>query len=530
MTRPAIFKRTRVHALVLGFVLAGLSAPLAHADQVKLRHILTDQEGNFTVLFSLLDNNRDPVPNPNEIPSQSIRMWAGEERADLTEMDLDGVSIVPLREYQASFQVYILLPNTDQFNGTAQDADRPDHAQLRTAVSQALQSLPADRTDIRINLAVYNQEIQWLPQYDMTRLAELRVELNRQLWVAPTGTFLEDPFSAITNAYRTRLRRQSREAGMQDFMHFFIVVSSSLTNVDTASAEFGQEAQRVRGLLTGRDMSDVVTMVIVYYPGADAQTLTDPAREPIRFATGVTPEDGTYRIVGDIQAIQSALQQTIDEINSSMVLRFNNTQLEPDRPLFFKLALTRSGSGAEIESNLIEGHVQEVPVNIWKLIILIGSILVGVVLLLILVIYFLRRPKREPEEEAVHVVEAPAQLCVQCGRALREDLQYCHHCAAEPNHGILKVLEGADGGWTFFLREARTEVGRGVGNSIRLNDPGVSGTHMQISVLEGGRYLIEDLKSSSGTFIEGQKVEKQYLKNGDVIVIGSGTKLKFTIS
>ncbi|MCA9562378.1 MAG: FHA domain-containing protein, partial [Myxococcales bacterium] len=41
---------------------------------------------------------------------------------------------------------------------------------------------------------------------------------------------------------------------------------------------------------------------------------------------------------------------------------------------------------------------------------------------------------------------------------------------------------------------------------------------------------IEDLKSSNGTFIEGSRVQRQYLKNGDTIVLGAGTKLKFTIS
>jgi hypothetical protein len=185
--------------------------------------------------------------------------------------------------------------------------------------------------------------------------------------------------------------------------------------------------------------------------------------------------------------------------------------------------------GASVESNLLETSVQERAFNLWGLILTVGLILIGTVLLLILVIYLIKRPKKEPEAAPV-VVEQQVSLCIQCGRALRDDLQYCHHCAAEPNYGLIKILEGPEAGWTYFLRDVATEVGTVVGNSIRLRDPGISGNHMRITVQEGRRYLIEDLKSSNGTYIEGARVDKQYLKNGDVIVMGSSTKLKFTIS
>jgi hypothetical protein len=194
----------------------------------------------------------------------------------------------------------------------------------------------------------------------------------------------------------------------------------------------------------------------------------------------------------------------------------------------FRLAVTVTG-GEELTSDVLLAHVEVVPVNIWGLIILVGSILIGVVILLIVIVYLIRRPKKEPEVQDV-VVQKAVPLCKQCGRALQEDLNYCPHCAAEPNNGLLKILEGPESGWTYFIRETITEIGTANENSISLQDPGVSGNHLKIVVQEGRRYLIEDLKSTNGTYIDGVRIQQQYLRDGDVIRVGTTTKIKFQIS
>ena len=499
----------------------------ASADVVRLRHLLTDEVGDFTALFSVLDGNRAPISSREELPTSGISMEAGADPANLSTMELEDISLEPLRDYGAPFRLFVLIPNTDQFNGFVnEDGSRPQDASgVRRAVRQALQTLP-QRTDIKVTLGVYNTEVQWLPEFDTTRLSELSAELDRPTWVARPSTFGEDPFAAIENAVRTKLRREARQAGGQDFAYFFVIVTSAQTPI-ADPAEYGQRVDRLRGLLSGRDMSDVITLTVVYTPATNAQTLNDPSGEQVRFAQGVTPEDGTYRIVGDVEAIQAAMQQTVDEIGSSFVMRFNNKELETDKNLHFRLSVTPRG-GAEIQSNLILAHVQAREFNLWKWIIIIGSILVGVVILLILIIWLIKRPKKE-KEVAPEIVEAPVALCVQCGRQLRDDLKYCHHCAAEPNHGVLQVLEGPDSGWTYFLRDTQTVIGTAVGCSIRLNDASCSGNHFKISVQEGRRYLLEDLKSTNGTYIAGAKIDKQYLKNNEVIMPGPNTKIKFTI-
>ncbi|MCA9563386.1 MAG: hypothetical protein KC561_07850, partial [Myxococcales bacterium] len=422
------------------FVLTVLVAGPAFADKTMLRHLVTDEEGNFTVLFSILDGNRDPLADPSLVPTGNIQMSAGPSPADLSPMELTEPNLTTLERYGAPFRIVILLPNTDQFNGTiAQEALRPDAAELRGALQEALRSLP-QTTDITIELGFYNEQVEWIPQsFNATQIEELSSEMMRDVWVADPGMFFEDPFSAMDNAYRTRLRRQSQPPG-DNFVHFFIFVTSSTNREDDESAGFSQQVERIRGLMGGRDMSNVVVLPIIYVPSTNRQTLSDPSRLPMRFATGVTPDSGTYRIVGDIQSIRAAMLQTIDEIKSSFILRFTNKDLESDTNLTFRMTAQPTG-GEAIQSNTMEAHVVAVKVDYMKWIIIAGCALVGLVLLIILIVWLIRRPKKEKKVEVVD--KGPAvELCVQCGRNLDPSLMYCPHCAAEPNYGLVKVLEG----------------------------------------------------------------------------------------
>ena len=62
-------------------------------------------------------------------------------------------------------------------------------------------------------------------------------------------------------------------------------------------------------------------------------------------------------------------------------------------------------------------------------------------------------------------------------------------------------------------------IGRGAGNDATLVHPQVSRTHARI-VGRDGELVIEDMGSTTGTFVNGQRVEQQPLREGDVIRIG----------
>ncbi|WNG38602.1 FHA domain-containing protein [Archangium violaceum] len=90
----------------------------------------------------------------------------------------------------------------------------------------------------------------------------------------------------------------------------------------------------------------------------------------------------------------------------------------------------------------------------------------------------------------------------------------------------LICLTGADVGRAFALAEANTELGRSREVSVRLRDPAVSRRHARIRHQEGA-FLLEDLDSPNGVYLNGQRVETPSpLHEGDVIELGR-TLLRF---
>jgi len=63
------------------------------------------------------------------------------------------------------------------------------------------------------------------------------------------------------------------------------------------------------------------------------------------------------------------------------------------------------------------------------------------------------------------------------------------------------------------------KIGRLPSVNLKLEDPTVSRVHAQIEATSDG-YYIKDMGSSAGTFINGQKVDKNVLSDGDEILLG----------
>ncbi|WP_233262072.1 FHA domain-containing protein [Vitiosangium sp. GDMCC 1.1324] len=90
----------------------------------------------------------------------------------------------------------------------------------------------------------------------------------------------------------------------------------------------------------------------------------------------------------------------------------------------------------------------------------------------------------------------------------------------------LLCLTGADVGRSFALAEASTDIGRNHEVSVRLRDLAVSRRHARIRYQEG-TFLLEDLNSPNGVYLNGQRVERPSpIHEGDVIELGR-TLLRF---
>ena len=82
------------------------------------------------------------------------------------------------------------------------------------------------------------------------------------------------------------------------------------------------------------------------------------------------------------------------------------------------------------------------------------------------------------------------------------------------------IQEAEDGSRSSHDLGAVTNIGRVPENQISIDKPEVSRHHARIAITEGG-WLIADLGSGNGTFVNGQKVKEQRLNNGDRIRIGT---------
>lgn len=82
-----------------------------------------------------------------------------------------------------------------------------------------------------------------------------------------------------------------------------------------------------------------------------------------------------------------------------------------------------------------------------------------------------------------------------------------------------KPLVEVVGGQTYLLVGERTVVGRGEAADISLNDTSVSHRHFEI-VQNGRSYILRDLGSTNGTYVEGHKVYEATLVDRNTITAG----------
>ena len=90
----------------------------------------------------------------------------------------------------------------------------------------------------------------------------------------------------------------------------------------------------------------------------------------------------------------------------------------------------------------------------------------------------------------------------------------------EVGSGVLVVRAGAMAGQRLTLALPLTRLGRHPQSDIILDDITVSRRHADIERLADGGYEIRDAGSLNGTYVNGERVEKVGLSNGDEVQVG----------
>ena len=135
--------------------------------------------------------------------------------------------------------------------------------------------------------------------------------------------------------------------------------------------------------------------------------------------------------------------------------------------------------------------------------------------------------------------------CPNCGTNNRPGAKFCRQCATRligvaapgsaaagqaPPAASLVIQRGPQPGQTFTLHEGINTVGRAPGNDVLLSEGSVSRSHARIVVRPEGVW-IEDLGSTSGTFVNSQRVSgSTWLQTGDTVQIGGSVILGVQIA
>ncbi|HLA79077.1 MAG TPA: FHA domain-containing protein [Vicinamibacteria bacterium] len=124
-------------------------------------------------------------------------------------------------------------------------------------------------------------------------------------------------------------------------------------------------------------------------------------------------------------------------------------------------------------------------------------------------------PGAEPLDRALAADLSPTVLA-----RLNATEEYLEKTLTLRERPVLVVNRGPGAGKVFDLNlESATCVGRAKANDIVLDDVAVSSEHCRIRAENGG-FVVHDLSSTNGTFVNDHKISRQPLAAGDVLQVG----------
>jgi len=254
--------------------------------------------------------------------------------------------------------------------------------------------------------------------------------------------------------------------------------------------------------------------------GVDDPSMLETPRQ-LAHGTG-----GTYREAATPGEIANLFDHFTSELLGQHVLTLNTTSFDGAKDITFKVRANHGGRDYDSPNpRIVFVPEKESHLLTW----LLGG--AGGILALVLLVFVGRKTIEliSAGRETETVVAGPAtRTCQGCGKSIPLDWKSCQFCEQLPHKGRLVVRSaGENNGMTFFIKESLTNIGSAESNDVVLVDRSVSKRHAGIKV-QDNRFELADFGSTNGVLVNGQRIQKQFLKDGDVLSVGV-VELEFSL-
>ncbi|NOZ02216.1 MAG: FHA domain-containing protein [Deltaproteobacteria bacterium] len=464
----------------------------AFADDLKVRMYDADRYREHGELLFVVDARNDGVP----IENLARGTWSLEAAGQPVDMK---VKASTFRSAGMPTSVLVILPATPNFSGDEEIADDATRQRPIRFVLEAVSSLKT---------SLGQSDLVTIHCYDETRPEPVALASNRKVsrLRVPTTEEVDAKCrsdSADSAGGQPRLQTlllgsiqkwlAKRPSSGREVKRFVVVVFTDGVSKEAIQDKWFRPIQRGFSDPTG---GWIELYVIGLEDGGDPANLQALARAGV-LASAPVRQDIPDQMTRLAPLISGAGLYSLDyQIEDSV----------EGQSVTFTIGVDGGGSHASGNYTIadLERKTKWLAIVLYVVGALVGVILLFLVIRLIASAVAARRQRLEEEAEAMA----------------------SQHYEG-PSRGRLIVRDGPATGETFHLLEDLTYIGRSPENEISLPDPSVGKRHASIRIKDRS-YTIEDLQSVNGVFVNGQRVLKANLKNGDSIRMG-GTEMQFSL-
>jgi hypothetical protein len=227
---------------------------------------------------------------------------------------------------------------------------------------------------------------------------------------------------------------------------------------------------------------------------------------------------GTYREARTAADIETLLGHALEELRGQHVLTLETGDFQGEKLTTF--AVEVSSEGETHRSNKVVSKVPKKDSQMGRYL-LIGGIVLGGLIFLFILLKLISKLAGARREEVVVDTGPGLIACRQCNNQISPDWKVCKYCEALPHYGRLTVSSSGElNGRAFFIKESQTTVGKDPSNHILIEHGTVSKRHAGISVRDN-KFELADFASTNKTWVNGQEIHKQFLKDGDEVGFGA---------